>query len=56
MSKQIVWAVFNINGDIIGVADSKDNAISIYKKRYGEPPSDFDERIQQFELNQFVYA
>lgn len=56
MSQHAVWVVFNVNGDVIGVADSPDNASSIYEKLYMEPPPDFDERIRRFELNQFVYA
>ncbi len=31
-----VYVVKNINGDIIGVADSPDEAVWIYEKRYGE--------------------
>lgn len=32
----MIYVVFNINGDIIGVADSSERAVEIHQERYGE--------------------
>lgn len=32
----MIYIVFNINGDVIGVADSKQKAVQIHQERYGE--------------------
>lgn len=31
----MIYVVFNINGDIIGVANSQEKAVSIHQERYG---------------------
>lgn len=65
----MVYVVLNINGDIIGVANSELKAVFIYEERYGDieypenTESDFDKfeylksiyRIRVFPLNRFVY-
>lgn len=63
----MIYVVFNVNGDIIGVADSPDEATRIYCKKYEDVdwPSDFKGglfnylvsigRIQEFEINIFYY-
>ena len=65
-----VYVVFNINGDIIGVADNPERAIEIYLERYAFQ-DDYaynlvtsdqieylteKERIDTFLLNHFYYA
>jgi len=52
----LVWVVENINGDIIGVADSFARALSIYEERYQDTPDRTEDRIHKFELNKFYYA
>ena len=52
-----VYVVYNINGDIIGVADSYDNAEKILEKRY----IDYEDLlkkdlINKFKLNELYYA
>jgi hypothetical protein len=49
------WAVFNINGDLIGIADSFGKALSIYEERYGDTPDVF-ERIRKVEMNKLLYV
>jgi hypothetical protein len=49
------YVVTNINGDVIGVADSPTNAASIYEHRYGELPDD-KSYIRAFKLNKLHYA
>lgn len=49
------YVVTNINGDIIGVADSPSKAADIYEQRCGELP-DNDEHISRFKLNKLHYA
>lgn len=65
----MVYVILNINGDIIGVANSELKAVFIYEERYSEieypenTESDFDkfeylksiDRIRAFPLNRFVY-
>lgn len=67
-----LYVVFNINGDIIGVADSPENACNIYEQRYAYDDIDYyyaeyehriaylkslaNPRIQEFDLNKFYYA
>lgn len=66
----MIYVVFNINGDIIGVADSDERAIEIYLERYAFQDDyaynlatcdQLDylislDKIQTFELNKFYYA
>lgn len=52
---KFVWVVFNVNGDILGVADSYGKALLIYEEKYHELP-DTDDRIREFQLNKFYYA
>jgi len=52
----LVWVVENINGDIIGVADSFAKALLIYEERYQDTPDRTEDRIHKFELNKFYYA
>ena len=35
------YVVFNINEDIIGVADSEENAVWIHQQKYGESEWDY---------------
>ena len=56
-----VYVVYNINGDIIGVADSYDNAEKILEKRYIDyedllKQEGFNKYIQKFKLNELYYA
>lgn len=48
------FVVYNINGDTIGVADSRQAAEAIYFKRYGEAP-EREESIREFPVNQMIY-
>lgn len=60
-----VYVVFNINGDIIGVADSKEEAVEIYTQRHEifpyRKPEDYYNYIvskgavEEFEINKFYY-
>jgi hypothetical protein len=50
------WVVYNINGNVIGVADSYGKALSIYEARYGDTPKYPDESINKFEVNRLHYA
>lgn len=50
------WVVYNINGDVIGVADSYGKALSIYEERYGDTPEHPEESINMFEVNRLHYA
>ena len=68
--KKTVYVIFNINGDIIGVADNAEQAIEIYLERhsfkedfaYNLATSDqldylmSQGRIDTFQLNEFRYA
>ena len=54
--RRFVWVVYNINGDVIGVADSFGGALLIYENRYNDTPDNADERIHKFELNKMQYA
>lgn len=56
MPQDFVWVVYNINGDIIGIADNINIAFDIYEERYGNIPKYTDERIRKFELNKMQYA
>jgi hypothetical protein len=50
----IVYVVFNINGDVIGVADSYEQAKIIFSEKHGDlHPTIY---ISKFELNKFYYA
>jgi len=51
-----VYVVFNINGDVIGVADSHSSAVDIYEQRYGYIPDDIDDKIRKFKMNKLEYA
>ncbi len=66
-----MFVTFNINGDILGVSDSKENAVLIFEKKYGDLEYDFtptqktiEEKyttlknknyIQVYNLNTFYY-
>jgi hypothetical protein len=52
-----VWVVYNINGDVIGVAGSHDGAVKILDERYKWTPVELntDSRIEQFELDRMYY-
>lgn len=66
----MIYVVFNINGDIIGVADNSERAIDIYLERhsfndnmaYNFATSDQisyleeQNRIKTFILNEFYYT
>ena len=52
----LVWVVENINGDIIGVADSFAKALLIYEERYQDAPDRTEDRIHKYELNRLYYA
>jgi hypothetical protein len=49
------YVVFNINGDVIGIADSFGKGLSIYEQRYNNTPSDSRNNIIPFEINKFYY-
>ena len=65
----MIYVVFNINGDIIGVADSPERAIEIYLEKhafqddytYNLATSDqldylqSQDRIETYRLNEFYY-
>ena len=65
----MVYVVFNINKDIIGVADNPKRAVEIYLERYSFEDDDayyldtsdqIDylisiDRIQTYQLNEFYY-
>lgn len=65
----MIYVIFNINGDIIGVADSPERAIEIYLERYSFEDSyayylstsdQLDylisiNRIETYQLNKFYY-
>ena len=52
----LVWVVENINGDVIGVADSFAKALLIYEQRYQDTPDRTEDRIHRFRLNELYYA
>ena len=68
----IVYVVFNINGDIIGVANNPERAVEIYLDRHGFEDDDAynlatsdqvdylmslgNPRIATFIMNEFYYA
>lgn len=56
LTKKESFVVTNINGDVIGVADSFANALCIYKERYGDLPRFPDDHITKYETNQMHYA
>ena len=47
-----VFVVYNINGDVIGVAGSYEEALAIHNERY----DDTTPSISQFKLNELKYA
>lgn len=54
----MVYVVLNINGDIIGVADSPDEAVKIHRERYGESEwneSQTSDYYQEFFNSEFDY-
>ena len=55
IDSNLVWVVENINGDIIGVADSFAKALLLYEERYPDTPRTED-RIHKYELNRLYYA
>lgn len=60
-----VYVVFNINGNIIGVANSKEEAVKIYLQRHEIFPYRKEEdyynyivskgAVTEFEINKFYY-
>lgn len=48
-----VYVVYNINGDVIGVANSIENAKKIYIERYGELHKSLS--VHPFAMNKMQY-
>ena len=58
IDSNLVWVIENINGDIIGVADSFAKALLIYEERYQDTPESgrFDRSLMSNSIKTLAFS
>ena len=51
VNNSVIWVVYSINGNVIGVCDSFGKALSLYEEQYGDTPTDTSYSLRRGEMN-----